>query len=237
MKYCDIHTHLLPCMDDGSKSVQESITLINRLKVYGVDAIAFTPHYYSNRESVERFIERRDKAAADSIHQFPKDVIYTLGAEVFVTDLLFSADDISPLCYSNTNYMLTELSYDITVKRACDLVERLRSNYGVIPVIAHVERYPEVLSLKGVSALVNAGALVQTNIDSLLCGYFQRKKLIKILDSGLISFLGTDTHSLKKRCPDFAECSRKIINYCGKDFYTNCMQMAQRLFVNKGDIL
>ncbi len=232
MKYCDIHTHILPKMDDGSKSISESAQLISRLNVYGVDAIAFTSHYYSNKESIESFVQRRTECYEDALPNLPRGVKYTLGAEVFVTDLLFSADDITPLCYNNTRYMLTELSYDITIERALNYIEMLQSKYSVVPIIAHIERYPNILAPNYVSKLVDNGAFVQTNIDSVASGFFQRKKIVALAESGLIHFLGTDTHSIDRRCPDFAENVQKIVKYIGKEFFKECMLNAYDLFEN-----
>ena len=126
MRYCDIHTHILPEMDDGSKSVLESIRLIESLNRFGIDAIAFTPHYYSNKESIDDFLERRGKSLDLIKESLPKNLKYTLGAEVFITDLFFGNEDVSKLCYLGTNFMLTEFSYDITPERAENIIEHIR---------------------------------------------------------------------------------------------------------------
>lgn len=220
MKYCDIHTHILPKMDDGSQSLAESIKLITNLKRYGVDTIALTPHYYSDKEPIDKFLHRRNEIYNKVKDKLPDGVKYVLGAEVFVTDVLFGADDISSLCYEGTRFLLTEFGYDITPERAVGRVEMLCSKYGVVPIIAHIERYPKVFKKSCVQNLIRSGAYIQINIDCIQ-GILQKRKIMELARNGLIHYIGTDTHSFK-RCPDFASNAQKIIKCCGRDFFVEC---------------
>ena len=58
----DMHSHILPAVDDGAKNIEESLTLINRLRRAGVTDICLTPHYYTHKESLKDFVNRRNKA-------------------------------------------------------------------------------------------------------------------------------------------------------------------------------
>ena len=143
----DLHSHILPGVDDGAKTADDSLVLINRLKRAGVTDICLTPHYYTHRESLADFDKRRQEAFRNFKFMVEDDVTLHLGAEVYVTKYLFSnEEDLKTVCYEGTNYMLTEFAYSSTFKdESLTLISKLINNYSIRPVLAHVERYPYLL--------------------------------------------------------------------------------------------
>lgn len=200
----DMHTHILHGVDDGAKTVEESLTIINRLRRAGVTDICLTPHYYTHKESLCDFVKRRDNAFAELKCYVSDDVKLHLGAEVFVTKYLFSnEEDLKAVCYKGTNYMLTEFPYSSTFTgESMVLINKLMNNYGIIPVIAHVERYPYLLKHQNVlEELIESGVIVQSNACSFL-SLSTRIKLAKMLRKGYIHIIGSDAHSINRNSPD-----------------------------------
>ena len=198
MKF-DIHTHILPKIDDGAKDVEQSIALVEKLSSQGVTHIALTPHFYSNEESMDKFLEKRKKSFDKFIEKAPKNVTYTIGAEVYFSEYLFNNKSIKELCYKNTNYLLIEFPYNTTFtgKSENDLY-KLISDYGVKPVLPHIERYPSILdNYKMLEKLIGMGCTAQINLDSLN-SFMTKRKILKLFKRGLISYVGTDTHSFTK---------------------------------------
>ena len=111
MQFYDMHTHILPEFDDGARSIEESLTLIDSLKKQNVNNICLTPHFYTNEMNAEDFVKERDEAYQKFLPHKPEDVNIILGAEVYVTKYLFVNDDLSKLTYGNSNYILTEFGY------------------------------------------------------------------------------------------------------------------------------
>ena len=95
MQLYDMHSHILPAFDDGAKTIEDSLALIDCLKKQGVSNICLTPHYYTNERSFEDFLTKRQQAFEKFRPYIPQDVNIVLGAEVYVTDYLFNNDDLT----------------------------------------------------------------------------------------------------------------------------------------------
>lgn len=211
----DMHSHILPNVDDGAKTVEESLTLINRLKRAGVTDICLTPHYYTHKESLVDFLNRRNLAFSELTAYATDDINLHLGAEVFVTKYLFSNDsDLKSVCYDGTSYMLTEFPYSSTFEgESMVYINKLINNYGITPVLAHIERYPNLLKRQDIlEELIDMGVIIQSNACSF-SDFFSKLKLTKLLKKGCIHIFGSDAHSLTRNTPDaFNNLNEHIIN-------------------------
>lgn len=201
---CDMHSHILPNMDDGAKSIDESVLLLNSLKDQGVNNICLTPHFYTHKESCDNFLRRRQECFELLKPFVPEGMTVTLGAEVFLTDFFFHNEFNPNLCYSGTKFLLVELNYDCTFTDGdgFDYLEKLLERYGVIPVIAHIERYRNLFKNNGLLyELKQMGVMYQINAvsfnDRSLC-----RRLIKLMKNGYIDFIGTDAHSFTRNSPE-----------------------------------
>ena len=204
----DCHSHLLPGIDDGSRSSSESAALINELNAVGVDCVVLTPHYYVYEQSVAGFIKSRE-LSYNKLTALPeaRKMRFVLGAEVFIIDLLFNLESLEGLNIGNTRYLLAELPPEgrLTEQTMRNL-EKLYCNYNMTPIIAHIDRYPYICDIGAAKELRDMGCLIQMNIQSLtrLRG---RKKLLKLAENGLIDFFGNDLH----RAPFSAENYKRAL--------------------------
>ena len=215
----DFHSHILPGIDDGAKDTDVSLTLIDELVRNGIKDICLTPHYYTHQESVEDFLSKRDKAFEKLKAAIPDDldVRFHPGGEVFVTDYLFNQKFDRQICYDNTQFILTEFSYDTDFEgKSFQYIYKL-FNKNMVPVIAHVERYPKLIkNAKKRRELLNMGVIFQSNFTSFTDPAYKRK-LIKLVKDGEISLLGTDCHNMTRNSPqDIEEACRFIIKKCGE---------------------
>lgn len=216
----DFHTHILPTIDDGARSIEKSIDIIDNLVKLGIKNICLTPHYYTNEESFDDFLKRRNDAydlLKPSLEKYT-DCKFVLGTEVFITDYLFTQEYDKRICYENTSYMLCEFSYDADFEgRFQQYLYKLMSN-DIKPIIAHVERYPKLL--KNASKrreLLNNGILFQSNYTSLTDRKY-KKKVLKLIADGEVTLLGSDAHSLRRNPPeDLVEAQELIIKKIGKE--------------------
>lgn len=223
LKY-DMHTHILHGVDDGARTVEDSLILINRLRRAGVTDICLTPHYYTHKESLSDFVKRRDKAFGELNAHVSDDVKLHLGAEVYVTKYLFSNDDLKSVCYKGTNYMLTEFPYSSTfIGESLVYINKLMNNYGIIPVLAHVERYPYLLKHYSVlEELIDMGVVIQSNACSF-ADFPLKIKLIKMLKNGYIHIIGSDAHSLNRNSPDAYNVLNELISKKMPSDITDCI--------------
>lgn len=204
----DIHTHILPEMDDGSRNVEESITMLRMLSNQGVDTVVATPHFVIDINSPDEFLVHRDEAARRLKEAFTEETIrpkIALGAEVQFYPDICSLDGIERFCIGESNYILIEMPFTPWTGYTYQILNRLYMSRGVIPVIAHVERYLDFLNEgEAFLKLKEMGALIQIN-SSFLIDKFTRKRALNMVKKGMVNFLGSDCHNLTSRPPNLGE--------------------------------
>lgn len=201
---CDLHGHFLPGMDDGSKSVEESLRMMKASKEQGVHSMFATPHYYPV-ELVEQFLDRRARSAcalqaalAEKREAYPR---FCLGAEVAYRPGIGTAEDLEMLCLGRSRYLLLELPFtpwDGSLFRDLSSLTNVR---GLIPVIAHIERYMHLQSQKVMDRLLEQNVLLQMNAEVFL-NWRSRGAAKRLFQSGVVQLLGTDCHNMQTRSPN-----------------------------------
>lgn len=108
----DFHSHILPGMDDGSQTVEESLTLLEMLRAQGVDTVAATPHFYARENSPEVFLRRRREAWERlNARLTPGGPQVLLGAEVRYYRGISRLEELHRLCLSGTHVLLLEMPF------------------------------------------------------------------------------------------------------------------------------
>ena len=200
----DFHSHVLPKLDDGAKSVEMSVAMLEASKAQGVTTVVCTPHYYGKSHSPERFLEMRKASYHRLAPNVPEGITLRLGAEVYFTeDMVVSYEDLSVLCIEGTRYIMIELPFtERYSERLFEKLEDFITESGCIPLIAHIDRYPAVLRKpKVLTRLMQMGCLLQMNVEAFTV------KGIKgfayaALKKGVISAIGTDMHNVEERAPN-----------------------------------
>ena len=195
----DLHCHILPGIDDGAQTVDDSIALLESQYKQGVRNIIFTPHFHIRSISIDKFIEVREKSYEKlcSDPRFGKyDIKFKKGCEIYFSNKLMDKD-VEPLCFEGTSYLLIELS---TRERPYGLRTTLLDfiNRGLTPVLAHVERYPYFeRHPEQLCELVEAGCVAQVNADAVLDG--KGSIAFKYLKWGIARVVCSDCHSVDER--------------------------------------
>ena len=202
----DIHTHILPELDDGSRSVDESIKMLNILSEQDVDTVVSTPHFYIGNTALREFLALRKASlekltSATNPEERPKIAV---GAEVQFFPDMYAMDEIEKLCISGTKYMLVEMPFDDWPAYGYKTLTKLFTSRGITPIIAHVERYFEYQKEEDVEILhrlKEANALIQIN-SSFLTWRNSRRRALNLVKRGLINFMGSDCHNSESRPPE-----------------------------------
>lgn len=205
---CDFHSHFLPGMDDGCKTPEESVALLKLSYGQGVRRIFATPHYYPV-EPVSDFLGRREAAAERlqaQLENQPEAQIpqFLLGAEVAFRPGLGYEKDLEKLCLGPSRYLLLEMPFSRWTGSQIREVANICSAQGIVPVIAHIERYMHYQSADILKILMQQDVLIQMNAEYLL-NWKTRRKGLKMLQKGLVHLLGTDSHNLTSRSPNLGE--------------------------------
>ena len=203
--FCDLHSHILPGMDDGCKTAQQSIDALRLSYAQGVRAMFATPHYYPV-ESVESFLARRQSAweelQAEIIKQAVTDIPQiVLGAEVAYRPGISSAEGVEKLCLGSANYLLLELPFRAWGKEELRQVSNFNCVRGVIPILAHYERYRTLQSREMYDQMARQDVLIQKNAEAFV-GFFGQRRACREVKLGRCHLLGSDCHNLSSRKPN-----------------------------------
>ncbi|NLJ32207.1 MAG: hypothetical protein GX424_11490 [Clostridiales bacterium] len=223
MRYVDFHTHILPEMDDGAKDLSESLEMLRLLREQGVGAVCLTPHFYPYREGPEDFLERRQRSFSLLLPRARElGVRLVPASETFFTDTVLNLPDLSALCMRDAQgrrYLLTELPFSSSFSaRTLDRISRLMGVHGVVPVLAHIERYPKLFSDAGkIDELIEMGCLMQMNLEALDGGFFQKRKALRYIRDNMIHVVGTDSHNTRTRPPAYLPGITAVERALGKE--------------------
>ncbi len=197
----DIHTHILPGIDDGSKSSEESIQMLRTEARQGIDEVVLTPHFYADQNSISEFLERRERAwnrlephLTDALPQL------RLGAEVQYFEGICRAEGLERLKIQDSDLLLLEMPFSKWSERMVEDVLELNDRDDMQILLAHVERYISFENKKYYSRLLDDGVLFQSNI-SFFMRWQTRLEAMSMLNKGMIHVLGSDCHSMKHRPP------------------------------------
>lgn len=206
----DIHSHILPKMDDGSKSTEMSMEMLRRSRAQGVTTIVATSHFYGTEEPPERFLKRRDHAMEKLRPQLSNsDPEILTGAEIFYYPGISHSDSIPQLAIEGTDLIMIEMPFIPWSDRIFEELITLQYNTRLHIVLAHVERYQAIQKRDVFASLFEQPFYFQCNA-SAFSSYRSRKLALKMIDSEQLHFLGTDCHNIDKRPPNMDE-ARKMI--------------------------
>ena len=201
----DMHSHLIPCVDDGSRSIEESLKAMKTAEEQGISEIILTSHNvdkarieeYTDLSVLKSRYEDIRKAAVDN----GINIRLHLGQEcLYHSNLVKMLDDGSALTMAGSRYVLVEFLQDISYRELLENLTRIRDG-GYIPVLAHYERY-DCLTKKGaVRGLKDEMFLIQMNFDTVQreYGLLKRNPFQKDLLNGYVDFMGSDCHGVEYR--------------------------------------
>lgn len=193
--FVDIHSHVLPGIDDGAKNLNESLNLISEMRKLGFSKIIGTPHTYEGvHNNTNETIKKSFVKLKNNIH---KSINLSYASE-YMTDssLIKKAKEKTLMCLKD-NYVLVEMSYLAAPINIFDIIFELKVN-GYIPIMAHPERYIFLHNkLEQYFKLKKVGCLFQLNLLSATTFYgVQTAKITdKLLKYDLIDFVGSDIHN------------------------------------------
>ena len=214
----DFHSHIIPNIDDGSRSIEETFNLLKEAKDAGFESVILTSHYIENY--YETNVPERDmwvKAISENLQNKGLDINLYLGNEIYMSDNMMQLlIDGKASTINNSSYVLFEMPLNVEPMNLYDVIYSLQEN-KLIPVLAHPERYkfiqkePEL-----VYDLIEKGVLMQANYGSILGQYGDKAEIIvrKFLENNMIHFLGSDVHrqnTIYKMIPQALEEIEEIV--------------------------
>lgn len=231
-EFTDIHTHILPGVDDGAKDKNISMAMLRMAWKDGIRRIVLTPHNKPSRRNVSfKTIQKLSEQLLEEARQEGMEFTFCPGNEIYYrSDMIGDLEEGRACTMADTSYVLVEFN-------PMDDFDYIRNGIyqvlaaGYRPIIAHVERYSCMLSKPSrVEELKNMGCYIQVNAGSIMGQYgFSVKQMTKkLLKQQLIHFVASDAHDTDKRAPRLSDCAKYVTKKFGESY-------SDRIFLENPD--
>lgn len=215
----DFHSHVLPGIDDGSHSLEESIAMLRMEAEQGVSHVIATPHFYPRHDTPEDFLRKR-REAEDLLREEMKKhsdlPALSVGAEVYYFPGISNSEAMAELTIDHKKCILIEMPTPPWSDAMYRELEGLYTKQGLIPIVAHVDRYIGRFRTFGIpQRLAELPVLVQANAEFFL-DRTTAAMALKLLKADQIQLLGSDCHNLTDRKPNLAQAIQRIETKLGR---------------------
>ena len=217
----DIHSHILPNIDDGAKNIQETLHLLQEAQQVGFQAIVSTSHYmegYYETNVPER--EMWIKVIYEKGQEENIDLKLYLGNEIYLSENIVGLlKNGKASTINDTSYVLFEMPLNIEPLNLYNVIYEMLEN-KLIPILAHPERYSFVQQSPDlIYDLIEKGVYMQANYASIIGYYGSRAQVIvkKLLENNMVHFLGSDVHRKNTIYPKIQEILAKLEKIVGKE--------------------
>ena len=202
----DFHSHILPGIDDGSRSVEMSLQMLSAMQEQKIDTVIATSHFYATQRSPQRFLYRRQEAWERLYESLPEDA---------------------------PKILLLEMPFDTWREAYIREVKELARSGDYTILMAHIERYYFKQPVSVWNDFLELGILMQSNADFFL-PFRTRRKALKLLEEGRIHLLGTDAHNMQQRAPRMDEATAMIRKHLGSDVLRDINHLGRELLREGG---
>ena len=217
----DFHSHILPNIDDGSRSIEETFNLIKEAEKVGFKAIISTSHYMENYYETD--VPEREvwvKAILENLKTKNINTNLYLGNEIYFSNKIIELlEKRKASTINDTSYVLFELPlYYLIDKGINELYDMLQ--YKLVPILAHPERYKKKKKDPDlIYDLIEKGVLMQANYGSIIGQYGEKAQMIvtRFFENNMIHFLGSDVHRQNTIYPKIPQILDEIADIIGEE--------------------
>lgn len=223
----DIHSHILPKIDDGSQNLNMTYEMLRICSEDGVKKIIATPHYYNYSSTEFRKVKAMVRMLNRLLYKQNLDMKIFHGQEVYLTENILKEYEKKKIgTINDSRYMLIELDMYRFSHTMLNMIYELRIR-NIVPIIAHPERYNFILKKSNIiNALIKEGCLFQINSGSIegIFGWKVKKRAKVLMRHNIYNFIGSDAHNINKRKTGIKNSLRllkKVNEDCGYFFESN----------------
>lgn len=219
--YIDIHSHILPHVDDGSGSTEMSMQMLRMAAEDGISEMILTPHNKPGHHPTDdSHIRAETEKLQSRLREENIKMQLYIGSELYYrSELVREMENGSAKTLAGSDYVLVEFAPAEEYSYIRNGIYSLLMN-GYLPILAHVERYQNIGAGKSIADLIELGCYMQVNAGSVMGKYgFQCKRYTrKLLKQHQAHFIATDAHDLGKRAPCLAGCADYVEGKIGKEY-------------------
>lgn len=216
----DFHSHILPGVDDGSASVEQSVAMLQIEASQGISHVVATPHFYPRYDSPEHFLQKRDQAESllrKELEKYPGLPQVTVGAEVYYFHGMSESEFLPQLTIGGNDCILIEMPHSPWSEQMYRELAAIWERRRILPIIAHIDRYigpfrnhkiPQRLSELPVYVQANADFFLERSTAGMA---------MRMLKTDQIQLIGSDCHNTDSRKPNMGEAVKRIQRKLGND--------------------
>jgi len=220
--FWDIHSHVLPGIDDGAQDIEISMKMLQIASDNGIEQIVLTPHYKPMHRNA-------DKKKVCMLTDLLREKVKKKGLEIELyngNELYYHGEALMEL-ENGKVFSLADSSYVLVEFGPMDEFDYIRNGLyqllsgGYRPIVAHVERYRKLLSnMEAVEDIIEMGCYIQVNAGSIMgkTGYQTKNFTRRLLKNKLVHFVATDAHNADSRGPVLKDCAKYISRKHGSDY-------------------
>lgn len=240
--YADLHSHSLWGIDDGATDLETSLEMCRLAHETGTDYLFLTPHLinWSDAGLLYDIREEKTEYLQNILHSEGRNLTLVRGFEILCDDDIFGVKYFEPYTLNKSKYILIEFSFNRTmeddVNAWCDYL----ISCGLVPVIAHPERYEFVKSdVSVIERLSDKGCLFQVNCGSVVGVFGEREANIalRMLFAGYVDFIGSDAHDLRWRTTDMYAFLKDYPENLPEGLLENALFTNPQKVINNGRII
>ena len=236
----DFHSHILPNIDDGSRSIEETFNLIKEAERAGFESVVSTSHYMENYYETD--VPEREvwvKAILENLKTKNRNKYLYLGNEIYFSENIINLlEKRKASTINDTSYVLFELPMNSEPMNLYDIVYEMLQ-YKLVPILAHPERYSFVQKDPDlIYDLIEKGVLMQANYGSIIGQYGEKAQIIveKFLENNMIHFLGSDVHRPNTIYPKIPRILEQIADIVGEEKLEELTTTNPKLVLNNKKI-
>lgn len=220
-KYIDCHSHILYGIDDGAKTIEDSIAILKKMQDLGFESIILTPHYRGDYKANNLLKSLLLDSLNSVLDENNINIKLYLANEVRITSNMLELLEKETIKTIN-DYFFLELPFTNKIYNLDKIIYELQSN-NLKVVLVHPERYP-YLTLNDFQKLVDNDVLLQVNYESIIgkYGFASKRMAKKLFKNNLVHLLGTDVHrDTTIMFSEFETIKKKIIKIIGEEEFEN----------------
>lgn len=228
----DLHCHVLPEMDDGCSTVDESFQIMCESTRQGIAGIMATPHYYPN-EAVSDFILRRHASyqkLMEKVRMEEAEVpILNLGAEVAYYQGIVYEEHLEQLCFGKSRYLLLELPFSKWSGSVLRDIQMLINTRNIKVIIAHLERFLKIQDKKVIRQLLDMDVQIQMNAGYVL-DFQTKRRAANMIADGSVLVLGSDSHNMGRRPQNLGYAYDRLVKMGQSDMAEEIRRTGSEIF-------
>lgn len=215
----DLHSHILPGIDDGSPDVDTSLAMLRQQAVQGVDVVCATSHYYAEHSSISGFCTRRDEALHKLLSAGTEGLPRIVpAAEVAFFTGISERPGLERLCIQGTRTLMLEMPFTRWNSFQMEEVAALTLDQGYRVILVHPERFcAAAVNRERLRQLARLPLALQVNARTLM-RWSTRRLGLELLRETSCPLLASDCHNLTSRPPNLAEARKVLQQKMGEDF-------------------